>query len=156
MFSYPDKEWRREIPSILTHISMLPLKFCKWTTLVKENRTRQCVEFKNAEFIPPMCTTSKTSPQDNPTRQRHITWLPIRYEFWCCFRHTCSFPTTDVGTAVCAGIPPSLTQQTQDLFPTQVWKFGVKAKTKNSFLCDPKRENMLTNSSSMYLQQFCF
>lgn len=49
------------------------------------------------------------------------------------------FPQQMLERRVCAGIPPSLTQQTQDLFPTQVWKFGVKAKTKNSSVIQ-KRE----------------
>lgn len=68
---------------------------------------------------------------------------------------TCSFPTADVGMAVGA-IPPSLTQQSQDLFPTQVWKSSVKAKTKNSSVIKKKKLNMLTNFSSLYLQQLWF
>lgn len=37
-------------PSILTHISILSPKFCKWTTSVKESRTHQCTKSKNAEW----------------------------------------------------------------------------------------------------------
>lgn len=45
-------------PSILTYISILSPKFCKLTTVVKENWTHQCFESKNTELIPPISIKS--------------------------------------------------------------------------------------------------
>lgn len=90
--------------------------------------------------IPPL---NVLSPQANYLLSSASIHTATRYEYWCCFRHTCSFPSADVVKAVCAMIPPSLTQQFQQIYFQRKCENLVLKPRQRTLLC--KKEDILTN-----------
>lgn len=137
---------RAQNPSIVTKVELSSKfleQFWSWKTLIPSICPKKS-SLGNIHMgqIPPL---NVSSPQAYHLLSSASIHAATRYEYWCWFRHTCSFPSADVVKAVRAMIPPSLTQQfnnsnKQDLFQAQVWKSGVKAQTKNSSM--QKREHL--------------